>query len=182
MRRATACFGTGTSRGDQTAFAALVERHGPMVLGVCRRVLRHTQDAEDAFQATFLVLAHKARAVNRPDLLGAWPYGVAYRTALKARGRAGTRQPERLRSDVPARPSTGSVEADVNASRFEETRRPVLENPSPGVPGAAWARRDVLDSQRRPIVSDVGSSDHAGDRDGAREILAWLDAEALGQE
>jgi RNA polymerase sigma factor (sigma-70 family) len=111
------------ARGDQTAFAALVERHGPMVLGVCRRVLRHTQDAEDAFQATFLVLAHKARAVNRPELLGPWLYGVAYRTALKARGRAGTRQPERLRSDVPARPSTGSVEADVRAVLDEELGR-----------------------------------------------------------
>jgi RNA polymerase sigma factor (sigma-70 family) len=76
---------------DETAFAALVQRHGPMVYGVCRRVLRRAEDAEDAFQATFLVLARKAAAVAWRESVGRWLYQVAYRLAAEARTRIARR-------------------------------------------------------------------------------------------
>ncbi len=77
---------------DEASFTALVNRHGPMVWSVCQRVLRSTPDAEDAFQGTFLVLARKARSIRKPELLGNWLFGVAYRTALKAKSLAASRQ------------------------------------------------------------------------------------------
>jgi RNA polymerase sigma factor (sigma-70 family) len=86
-------------RHEEGAFAALVRRHGPMVLSVCRRVLRNGHDAEDAFQATFLVMIEKAQRLRRPELLANWLYGVAYRTALHARQRA-ARRSEREREAV----------------------------------------------------------------------------------
>jgi RNA polymerase sigma factor (sigma-70 family) len=87
---------------DGDAFAALVRRHGPVVFSVCRSVLRHQQDAEDAFQATFLVLARRATAVRKPASLGSWLHGVAYRLALKARARSADRQRRTQQLPVPA--------------------------------------------------------------------------------
>src|SRR5438105_2247710 len=72
------------TRREEAAFAALVQRHGPMVLGVCRRMLRDAHHVEDAFQATFLILARKADSIQQ-NSLGSWLYQVAYRVALRAR-------------------------------------------------------------------------------------------------
>jgi RNA polymerase sigma factor (sigma-70 family) len=83
------CF---VSEGDQSAFEAIIARHGSMVLGVCRRVLRDPHDADDAFQATFLVLVKKARQLRDADRLGPWLYGVANRVATKARAREARRR------------------------------------------------------------------------------------------
>src|SRR4051812_32399557 len=72
-------------RQEEAAFAALLRRHGPMVLSVCRRVAGDGPDAEDAFQTTFLVLVRKAASLRSRELVGPWLHGVARRTALKAR-------------------------------------------------------------------------------------------------
>jgi RNA polymerase sigma factor (sigma-70 family) len=90
------CFLT---QRDDAAFATLVKRHGPMVWGVCRRVLHHHHDAEDAFQATFLVLVRKAATVEPKEMVANWLYGVAYQTALKARS-VSTRRKEREKQMV----------------------------------------------------------------------------------
>src|SRR5688572_26170767 len=74
-----------TGNGDELAFVALLRRHGPMVLAVCRRLLRDPHAAEDAFQTTFLVLVRKAGNLRKQNLLAGWLYGVAYRTAMQAR-------------------------------------------------------------------------------------------------
>jgi RNA polymerase sigma factor (sigma-70 family) len=95
---------------DEVAFAGLVRRHGPMVLGVCRRLLGNLHDAEDAFQATFLVLVRKAASVVPRELVGNWLYGVACRTALATRT-AGARR--RLKESHVTPPTKTSQEADT---------------------------------------------------------------------
>jgi RNA polymerase sigma factor (sigma-70 family) len=110
---------------DEAAFAALVARHGPMVLATCRAVLRHDHDVEDAFQATFLVLAKKARSVRAGDALGGWLHRVAYRVSVQAS--ADARRRRRREAEASAMTSlhtepTGP-EPDVAAIVHEEVDR-----------------------------------------------------------
>src|SRR5262249_44051123 len=89
-------------RRDEAALAALVQRHGPMVWSVCRRVLSNYHDAEDAFQATFLVLVRRAASIASPELLANWLYGVAHQTARKARATVAKRKVrERQVAEMP---------------------------------------------------------------------------------
>ena len=84
-------------RGDPVAFEAIVARHGPLVLTVCRQLLRDPNDVDDAFQGTFLIFIKKAGTLRQPERLGPWLYGVAYRVAHRARTRRRTKElPEDL--------------------------------------------------------------------------------------
>jgi RNA polymerase sigma factor (sigma-70 family) len=110
---------------DEAAFAALVQRHGAMVLGVCRGVLHHTQDAENAFQATFLVLARKARSIRKQQSVAGWLHGVAYRLALKARAELSRRRARERPADeaLPARAGDDLSWRELEAILHEELHR-----------------------------------------------------------
>src|SRR5262249_52796270 len=87
-------------RHDEAAFEMILRRHGGMVLGVCQRILRNAHDAEDCFQAVFLVLVRKAASIRQQELLGPWLYGVSLRTAMKAK----TMNARRRKREKAARP------------------------------------------------------------------------------
>lgn len=110
---------------DEECFAEIVRRHGAMVLSVCRRVTGQPQDAEDAFQAAFLVLARRAAQIGRPELLGNWLYGVAYRTALEARAARRRVKEQQAVSAVPepASPEPAEDTADLRRVIDEELAR-----------------------------------------------------------
>src|SRR5262245_33865541 len=114
------------ARQEEAAFTLLVQRHGAMVLRVCRRVLRDAHDAEDAFQATFLVLARKAASVRKQASLGSWLHGVALRVARKARLRTAVRE-DRERQAVGARsrsrPADDLTHSELRAALDEEIHR-----------------------------------------------------------
>ncbi len=99
---------------DESAFAFLVARHGPMVLAVCRGVLRNADDAQDAFQATFLVLFRKAGGLRAAGSLGSWLYRVAYRIALRANAVASRRKERSIEEHVMSAEAASPGEADVD--------------------------------------------------------------------
>jgi len=132
-------FTTRRDAGAEVAFTALVARHGPMVLGICRQILGDRHHAEDAFAAVFLVLACTARSIRKPDLLGTWLYGVALRTAHKAKTRLG-RQRKIEEGDAMSGPVAVTVvepmvpPADVSAMAREQAEilhREVARLPKP---------------------------------------------------
>lgn len=115
------CF---IERRDEAAFEELVRLHGPMVLGVCRRVLGDTPDVEDAFQATFLVLVRKAASLTRREGVANWLYGVAFRTARQAKVRLGRRfAREKQVKDMPEKIQPEPVEQDWELLLDEELNR-----------------------------------------------------------
>ena len=112
------------SRRDEAAFEALLRRHGPMVLGVCRRVLGNPHDAQDAFQATFLVLARKAGSLRAGDSLGPWFHGVAHRVAVRTRaGLVRWRTREKGEVLDTAGPAFDAARRDAWAVLHEEVNR-----------------------------------------------------------
>ncbi|MGE3808565.1 MAG: RNA polymerase sigma factor, partial [Gemmataceae bacterium] len=111
---------------DQSAFGELMRRHGAMVLGVCQRVLRDGHQAEDAFQATFLILARKGGSVRKRSSLGSWLYGVAYRVARKMK----PRRPVQLQAEV------ADMESAEREDRLWEELIPVIDQEMDGLPEA----------------------------------------------
>ncbi|MFO0824771.1 MAG: RNA polymerase sigma factor [Gemmataceae bacterium] len=148
---------------DEAAFESLVRRHGPMVMGVCTRVLRHPQDAEDAFQATFLVLVRKAASVSPPGMVGNWLYGVAHQTALKARAMAARRGAKERQVVGTPEPAV----ADTDDALWRELR-PIIDEELSRLP----------DKYRAPLVlCDIEERSYKE----AAEQLGWPEGTVAGR-
>jgi len=120
-------------RKDEAAFEALVRRHGPMVFGVCRRVVPNHHDAEDAFQATFLVLASKAPSVRPRERLANWLHGVALRTAMKANTITAKRRGREKQVTEMPEPRNRSQESGASAQEWPDLQ-PLLDQELNGLP------------------------------------------------
>ncbi len=154
--------------GDQGAFAVLVRRHAPLVFATCRRILRHHQDAEDAFQATFLVLARRAADVWPREAVGSWLFGVARRVALNARSRSDRRsRSQQPLDEVPAAEHSGG-EFDV----VEAVHRAVSKLPD--VYRAAVVACDLEGLSRKEAAERLGWTEGtlSGRLARARQLLA----------
>jgi RNA polymerase sigma factor (sigma-70 family) len=126
-------FLRGGAMDAQDAFRALVRRHGPWVLGVCRHVLASDHDAEDAFQETFLLLARKGASINDRRVLSSWLWEVAYRTALRARASAGRRRAIERQAMALATPRDKPGDQDELLLSLMELR-PILHEEVVGLP------------------------------------------------
>jgi RNA polymerase sigma factor (sigma-70 family) len=149
--------GRFTRHADPAAFAALVRRHGPMVLAACRRMLPDPADADDAFQAVFLVLVRKAGAVRPPGAVGGWLHGVAVRTAQKARVAAARRR--RREMSVASNPGRASAAAVVPGSPEHAELRAVLDEELARLPDplrAAVVLCDLGGRTRAEAAADLG--------------------------
>jgi len=160
---------------DEVAFAELVRRHGAMVLGVCRRVTGNAHDADDAFQATFLVLAKKAHTVRPAEQLGAWLFGVACRTAQKARANA-ARHREGERRFAQMNPVPVSDDSHTRDSQWNDLR-PVLDEELNRLPAryrAAIVACDLEGKSRRDAAIDLAINEGtlSSRLSRGREILA----------
>ncbi len=154
---------------DEAAFAALVKRHGPMVWGVCHRLLNH-HDAEDAFQATFLVLVRKAASIKPREMVGNWLYGVAHQTVLQARRTATRRRAKE--KQVREMPETGAVQQDL-----WDDLRPLLDQELRRLPDkyrAVIVLCDLEGKTRKETAEQLGCPEGtvAGRLARARSILA----------
>lgn len=154
--------------GDQTAFAVLVRRYAELVFATCRRILRHHQDAEDAFQATFLVLARRAADVWPREAIGAWLFGVAHRVALKARA-VRTRRTARQQ---PLEDVAGAEQPAPDFDLAEAVHRVVFRLPE--VYRAAVVACDLEGLSRKEAAERLGWSEGtlSGRLARARELLA----------
>ena len=119
------CF---VARHEEGAFAELMRRHGPMVLAVCRRILRDANDADDAFQAVFLVLWRKASAIGRRELLANWLYGVAYRIAHRLRAQVATRRSHESQGEGLALVDPPQKDSPSDACSAWSDVRPLLDD------------------------------------------------------
>jgi RNA polymerase sigma factor (sigma-70 family) len=154
---------------DEGAFAVLVRRHGPMVLGVCRRVLGNDHDAEDAFQAVFLVLTRKASSVRPREMVGNWLYGVAVRTALEARKTAAKRQrKERHYGELRQADAGDPMDEELLALLDEELNR------LPARYRAVLVLCDLESRTRKEVAQHLGCKEGtvASRLDRARKMLA----------
>jgi RNA polymerase sigma factor (sigma-70 family) len=154
--------------GDQEAFAGLVRRHAGLVFATCRRVLRHQQDAEDAFQATFLVLARRAADVWPREAVASWLFGVAHRVALKAR----TTRNRRVTREQPLQEVAGAEPPPPDFDTAELVHRVISKLPE--VYRAAVVACDLEGLSRKEAAERLGWSEGtlSGRLARARELLA----------